>query len=609
MTVYGNTGKILEVDLTNEKIKTTNPPEELYRKFIGGSGIAAALLYDSLTANLDPFAPENPLGFFTGPLVGTKVPNCGRHVVCAKSPATNIWGEANSGGKFGAYMKFLGFDGIIFRGKAKTPQLLLILDDDILLMDATYLWGKNIFEVEKELYHRFEKMSSFAAIGTAGEKLVKIAAVMNDGDRAAGRTGLGAVMGSKKLKTIVLQSSTRDVPVANEKELKELGNKMRKNIYENTVSRRMFGTAAYVSGGMPWGDVAVKYWYKGHMDNTEAIDGNRMKETILLKRYHCYSCVIGCGRVVKIDEGKYAIPTTGGPEYETLAAFGTNLLIDDLKGISYMNYLCNDYGIDTISTGQLLGLVFHLFEKGIISKKELDDIEAKWGDVDAAVKLLKKLASRDGIGDLMAEGSDSFAEKFNVPEEAHTVNGLEIPYHDPRAFFSMAAVYATSSRGACHNNGDGYKMSLGVVVPEIDLKCDNRFDDIEAGKLAVKIQDFRAVYNALIMCHFAMPPFEDTVKALTLATGWDYSIADVMQVGTRITNLKRLLNKKLGLTKENDRLPKVMSYGLKEGGTEGKTPNLAVQLKEYYKMRDWDPKTGFPTEKCLKDIELENYNS
>ncbi|HUU77992.1 MAG TPA: aldehyde ferredoxin oxidoreductase family protein [candidate division Zixibacteria bacterium] len=604
MSFFGNTGKILEVDLTKEKISILNPDQEIYHEFLGGSGLAARLFFHKLTKELDPLSPENPLGFFAGPLVGTKTPNCGRHVVCAKSPLTNIWGEANSGGKFGAYMKFLGFDGIIFSGKAKNPTSLMIFDKDIELIDAFYLWGKNVFDVEKELQQRFGKISSFATIGEAGENLVKIASVMNDGDRAAGRTGMGAVMGSKNLKAIILRSKTRDVQVAKPDELKILGGEMRKNIYDNTVARRLFGTAAYVSGGMKWGDVAVKYWYKGTMDNVEAIDGERMKETILVKRYHCYSCVIGCGRIVKIDEGKYAIPQTAGAEYETLAGFGTNLLINDLKGISYANYLCNHYGLDTISASQIIALTFHLHEKGIITKKELDDVEAIWGNIDAVNELLTKIARREGIGNLLAEGADAVANHYNIPEEAHTVNGLELPYHDPRAFFSMASVYATSSRGACHNNGDGYKMCLGVTVPEIDLKCEDRFDDIEAGRMAVKVQDFRAVYNALIMCHFAMPPFKDTIKALELATGWEYSIEDVMKVGERITNLKRMLNKQMGLTKANDKLPKIVYHRLTEGGTEGKIPNLEVQLKEYYKVRNWDTTTGFPTESWLKTLNL-----
>ena len=609
MNFYGNTGKILEINLTSQKTSITTPKEELYRKFVGGSGLAAAILFERLSADLDPLSPENPLGFFAGPLVGTKAPNCGRHVVCAKSPATNIWGEANSGGKFGAYMKFLGYDAIIITGKATKPIYITIIDDKIEFHDAKDLWGKGSFEVGDILQEKHGHISSYATIGQAGENLSTVAALMNDGDRAAGRTGLGAVMGSKNLKAIALRSSTRDVLVAQPEAFKELITRMRKNIKENSVARTMFGTAAYVSGGMKWGDVPVKYWYKGFMENSESIDGARMKETILVKRYHCYSCIIGCGRIVKIDEGKYAVPQTAGPEYETLAGFGTNLLVDDLEGISKANYLCNVFGLDTISASMIIALVFHLNEQKKIPEEDLEGIDATWGNIDAAIKLLELMASKKGIGKIMAQGADAVAVHYGVPEEAHTVNGLELPYHDPRAFFSMAAVYATSSRGACHNNGDGYKMGLGVSVPEIGLSCSNRFDDVEAGSLAVKVQDFRAVYNAMIMCHFAMPPFIDTVKAVELATGWDITIEEIMKVGTRITNLKRLLNKKLGLTKENDKLPKVMSYKLKDGGTEGKLPDLAVQLKEYYKVREWDPTTGFPSANCLKELQLEQFDT
>jgi len=608
MTLYGITGKILEVDLTKNKISKIPPNKSDYKSYIGGSGLATKLLYPDLTKELDPLSPKNPLGFFNGPLVGTRTPNCGRHVVVAKSPQTNIFGESNSGGKFGTFLKFLGFDGIIIRGKAEEPVSLTIIDEDINLESAKDLWGKNVFDVEKLLNEKYNKVSSFATIGVAGENLVKIAALMNDGDRAAGRTGLGAVMGSKNLKSIVLKSSTRNVPVAHEEELKVHGAKMRKHIKEHSVGRTLFGTAAYVSGGMKWGDVPVRYWYKGHMSGTEKFDGARMKETILLKRYHCYGCIIGCGRIVKIDEGKYAIPETAGPEYETLAGFGTNLMIDDLEGICMANYLCNDLGLDTISASQIIAMTFHLHEKGAITKEDLGDITKTWGNIDAVNTLLQRIANREGIGDILAEGSDSAACHFGKPDEAHTVNGLELPYHDPRAFFSMATVYATSSRGACHNNGDGYKMSLGVVVPEIGLnECKDRFDDIEGAQIAAKVQDFRAINNALIMCHFANPTFTDTVKALELATGWEYSFDEIMLVGERINNLKRLVNKQMGYIREDDRLPKVMSFKLQEGGTEGNIPNLEVQLKEYYKVRNWDPKTGFPTTECLNRLALSDF--
>ncbi|MFW9924315.1 MAG: aldehyde ferredoxin oxidoreductase family protein, partial [Candidatus Thorarchaeota archaeon] len=374
MDIFGNTGKILEINLNTRENSILQLSDDIYRKYIGGSGIAAYVLFDRLTKELDPFSPENPLGFFVGPLVGTKIPNCGRHVVCAKSPATNIWGEANSGGKFGAFLKFLGYDGLIISGKCAKPTYLTLINDKIEFHDAKDLWGKGSFEVGEYLEEKHGKISSYAAIGVAGEKLVKYAALMNDGDRAAGRTGMGAVMGSKNLKAIALYSDTRNVPIAQSEELNELASKMRKNIKENSVARTLFGTAAYTSGGMKWGDVPVKYWYKGYMENTEAIDGARMKETILVKRYHCYSCIIGCGRIVKIDEGKYAIPQTAGSEYETLAGFGTNLLVDNLEGICKANYLCNVYGLDTISTSMVIAQTFHLNELGKIPKKDLNGI-------------------------------------------------------------------------------------------------------------------------------------------------------------------------------------------------------------------------------------------
>ncbi|MEA2069773.1 MAG: aldehyde ferredoxin oxidoreductase family protein [Asgard group archaeon] len=608
MEFNGSTGKILEIDLSTEKIIIKKPNYETYKQFLGGSGLAAALLYPYLSKALDPFDGKNPLGFFNGPLTGTRTPNCGRHVVCAKSPLTNIWGEANSGGKFGAYLKFCGYDGLIIKGKAKEPLLLHITNDDEKLISGSNLWGKNVFEVDDTLLQKYGKKISYATIGRGGENKVLFSSVMNEGDRAAGRTGLGAVMGSKKLKAIILQPTDRSVSVAKKEELSNLASKMRQDLREKSKTRNKYGTAIYTSGGMKYGDVPVKYWQKGKMENVEAIDGKTMEETILLKRYHCYGCVIGCGRIVKIDEGKYEIPTTGGPEYETLAGFGTNLLVDNLEGIAYANYMCNDYGLDTISTSQVIALVFQLYDTGIISQEELDGIEPIWGNIDAAIELVKKIGEREGLGNLLAKGSDEITKEYDISEEALTINGLELPYHDPRAFFSMATVYATSSRGACHNNGDGYKIALGTTIPEIDLKRKDRFDNSNAGIVAAKVQDFRSVYNGLIMCHFAIPPFKWTVKALEYATGEQRTIDDVILIGERITNLKRIINKNMGLTREDYKLPKRITEPLTEGNAKGKTPDLEEQLKGYFDYRKWDPTTAEPLSGTIKKLGLEEYS-
>jgi aldehyde:ferredoxin oxidoreductase len=603
----GNTGKILKINLSKGEFSILSPSEKDYQLFLGGSGLAAKIFFEILSEELDPLSPENPLGFFVGPLVGTRAPNCGRHVVCAKSPLTNIWGEANSGGKFGTFLKFLGYDGLIVLGKATDPVYIYLSDNKKEILSADKLWGKDSFETGDFLQQKHQKMKTYTCIGQAGENLVKISSVMNDGDRAAGRTGLGAVMGSKNLKAIALAPANRNVQIAKEEEFNQLAKTARKTIRDQSKSRRKYGTASYVSGGMKYGDVPIKYWYKGTMEGTEEFDGKKMVETILIKRYHCYGCVIGCGRIIKIDEGKYLLPETGGPEYETLAGFGTNLMVKDLEGISYANYLCNAYGIDTISTSQLISFVYHCYEKGIITPEKLGGIVPEWGKIGPAIDIIEKLVTRQGVGDLLAEGLANVADELEIPEEAHTVNRMALPYHDPRAFFPMATVYATSSRGACHNNGDAYKACLGLDVPEVGYRGQDRFDDRIAGKLAVDSQDYRAVYNGLIMCHFAAPKFPTLVGLLSTATGWDYTIESLLMAGERITNLKRLLNKKLGLTKANDTVPKIVTTPLKEGGTEGKVPQLEIQLEEYYNKRQWDTETGFPLKEKIKDLELEEF--
>ena len=603
----GYVGKILKVNLSTGKISEEPLNMDFAKMFLGGSGLACRILYDMINKDTDPLGPENPLIFMTGPLTGTIAPSCGRYVVCAKSPLTGIWGESNSGGKFGPMLKFSGFDGIIIVGRSEKPVYLSIIDGSAELRSAEHLVGKTTFETQKIIVEELgEKRVSVACIGPAGENLVKYAAIMNDGGRAAGRTGMGAVMGSKNLKAVAVFGSQK-VPLADEDKFIEVAKEAHTIVKEafNSEMFRQLGTGGYVDLAQEMGDMPNKYFTLGVFENASKISGSTMAETILVRNRACYGCPIGCGRVVKIDEGKYKLPETDGPEYETLCAFGSLILNDNLEGLAYANYLCNIYGIDTISCGSTIAFATYLYEQGKISKDETNGIELKWSDIDTVIQLIEMIAFRKGFGDVLAEGVRRIGEKYDARDYAAEVKGLEIPFHDPRAFFGMAICYATSPRGACHLNGDVYLVDLGQEVPELGIVSGDRFEEEKKVEVAIKSQNWRTVYNSMIMCQFCNPPAELITKLLTYSIGQEYTIEDIDLLGERIFNLKRILNNKLGVTKKDDYLPKIVLTPLKEGGTEGRVPNIDKMLQKYYEIRGWDQETGTPLKEKLKELGLD----
>ena len=603
----GYMGKILKVNLSTGKISEEPLNMNFAKMFLGGSGLACRILYDMINKDTDPLGPENPLIFMTGPLTGTIAPSCGRYVVCAKSPLTGIWGESNSGGKFGPMLKFSGFDGIIIVGRSEKPVYLSIINGSAELRSAEHLVGKNTFETQRILAEELgEKRISVACIGPAGENLVKYAAIMNDGGRAAGRTGMGAVMGSKNLKAVAVFGSQK-VPLADEDKFIEVAKEAHTIVKEafNSEMFKQLGTGGYVDLAQEMGDMPNKYFTLGVFENASKISGSTMAETILVRNRACYGCPIGCGRVVKIDEGKYKLPETDGPEYETLCAFGSLILNDNLEGLAYANYLCNIYGIDTISCGSTIAFATYLYEQGKISEGETSGIKLKWGDIDTVIQLIEMIAFRRGFGDILAEGVRRIGEKYDARDYAAEVKGLEIPFHDPRAFFGMAICYATSPRGACHLNGDVYLVDLGQEVPELGIVSGDRFEEEKKVEVAIKSQNWRTVYNSIIMCQFCNPPAEIIAKLLTYSIGQEYTVEDLDLLGERIFNLKRILNNKLGVSRKDDYLPKIVLTPLKEGGTEGRVPNIGKMLQKYYEIRKWDYKSGKPTKEKLKQLELD----
>ncbi len=584
----GYLGKILVVDLTQGQWEVEPLREEHASRFLGGGGLACRYLYDLISPSTDPLGPDNILFFTTGPLVGTRAPSCGRYTACFLSPLTGIWGESNAGGFFGPEMRFAGYDGILIRGRSPEPVYLWINDGKVEVRPASHLWGLDTYRVQEAIKEEIgEPRARIACIGLAGEKLVKMAAIINDNARAAARGGPGAVMGSKNLKAIAVKGSGT-IPLYNEAAFNEVAREARDWVREDFTAQLFHsgGTAFWMDLGHEFGDVPIKYFTKGYFEGTGKLSGATMAETILVKTSACYGCPIACGRVIEVKEGQYKLPVTEGPEYETLCSLGTLLMVDNLAAVSYANYLCNSLGLDTISVGVTIAFAYYLFDRGVVSEREVG-FALKWGDPEGALRLIELISRKEGFGAILAEGVRSVGERFGLPEEAAHVKGLEVPMHEPRAFFGSALAYATSPRGACHMQGDPYAVDSGSAIPEIGIIPGDRFSVEEKAWMVARIQDWRALYNSMIMCQFCSPGPERIAKLLREATGWDIGIEELVKIGRDIFDLKRAFNVKMGVKRQDDHLPSLLLRPLPDGGAQGAVPDMEKLLADYYAVRDW----------------------
>jgi aldehyde:ferredoxin oxidoreductase len=609
----GYMGRILRVDLDAGRTWDEPLNEAYARETIGGSGLAARLIYDMTDAHTDPLGPDNPLVLMTGPLVGTSMPSAGRCSVCALSPMTGIWGESNTGGFLGAELRFAGYDGLVITGNAVKPVWLAVVDGQAALHDAADLWGLDAYVTQDRVRERMDADRScrapkarVACIGVAGERQVKMAAVMNDHGRAAGRTGMGAVMGAKNLKAIAVRG-TAAVPVADAPALESIAGEIVSGTRDDMValSLQLAGTASYVDMALMYGDMPTRYYQQGEWENASNLSGVLMSEQYQNRRRACYRCPIACGRETRAP--RYGLERADGPEFETLGALGTLPLIDDLEAVIYAGHLCNVYGLDAISAGCTIALACELFERGALTASDTGGIEVRYGDATTVHRLLEMMAHREGFGDLLAEGSAALAEQAGLPELAVTVNRLEVPMHDPRAFAGMAVSYVLSSRGACHMQGDMYAVDTGQgPALELGIMPGNRFETTSAkGRTAALHQAWRSVYNALILCQFQNPGVERLVRAFDAVTGWGMDGAALVQTGKRIVTLKRLFNARRGLSRENDRLPKLLLQPLEDGGTEGRVPDVEALLSGAYQEYGWDAHTGSPLPETLEMLGLD----
>jgi aldehyde:ferredoxin oxidoreductase len=602
-------GKILRVNLTNEEVRIEDLSLEIREKYIGGSGLAAKIIYNEIPNDVEPFSPDALLIFSTGPLTGTSVPSSGRLSVCARSPL-GIWGESHAGGLFGQFLKKTGFDSIVITGKAKIPTYLRIDDGAVTFMRAEKMWGRDVYETY-EMIKRETKDSTIkiAAIGPAGENRVNYASIIFDVGKA-GRAGMGAVMGSKNLKAVAVKG-TKKIPVAKEDELRNFAKEVQIQLSKNSgaQSLRKYGTGGGMEAYYHMGNIPIRNHRDGlwEEDKIERIGGMKITQTILDKITPCCNCVIGCKRTIVMKEGKYAGLKADSPEFETLCMLGSNLLNDDLSLVAKANDLCNRLGMDTISVGGVIAFAIEAYEKGFITTKDTEGLELKWGPSDDIVKLIELIVYRKAIGDLLAKGVQEAAKQLNqnCGDFAVHVKGLEAPAHNPRAFFGQALSYATMNRGACHLAWS-HNPDRGRLSPEIGITAQgDRFESKGKALTVKKMQDMMEVYDLLTICKYASSAGLSLTQIATffeLVTGKRMSVNDFMKIGERSFTLKRVLNCNWSASSKDDKLPKRL-LELQDGGTQRHVPDLSFMLKEYYEIRGWMP-DGEPSGEKLRELEI-----
>lgn len=595
--MHGYAGKLLRVDLGNRTIKTEALDVETARKFIGGRGLATKFLVDELDPGVDALSPANKLIFVTGPLTGTNTPTGGRYMVVTKSPLSGTVACSNSGGFWGAELKFAGYDLIIFEGKAASPVYLSIADDQVSLHDAGHLWGKVVSETTHALEQAHGDKAKVATIGPAGENLSRIACIMNDLGRAAGRSGVGAVMGSKNLKAIVVRGTGR-VGVAQPDQLREAASICMKKIREHGVTGQglpAYGTAVLVNIINENGVYPTRNFQFGTFDRADETSGETLAEKYLKKKDPCFRCPIACGRYCEVDDIKGA-----GPEYETVWAFGADCGVSELADIIKANYWCNEMGLDTISAGATIAAAMELYQRGYLKQEDLGGgPELTWGNGQAIIEWTKRMGTATGLGAQMAQGSYRLCELHGAPELAMTVKKLELPAYDPRGIQGHGVQYATSNRGGCHVRG--YMISPEILgVPE---KLD-RFS-LEGKPAWVKtFQDFTAAIDSSGLClftSFAMSA-DDYAALVNAVTGTGFSGSSFIQAGERIWNLERVFNLRAGV--EADTLPRrLLEQPLPDGPSKGWVHQLDALLPLYYQTRGWNAR-GVPSREKLAELGL-----
>lgn len=605
----GYLGKILDVDLASGALADEELDEPTCRRFIGGYGIGARLIYDRQKAGVDALGPDNYLGFFSGPFTGTPAISGTRFTVCGKSPLTGGWGDANSGGYFGAYLRFAGYDGILVSGIAGKHLYLYIDNGKPELRDASGLWGKDTYETEAILKAELGKGIAVACIGEAGEKLALIAGIVHARGSVAARSGLGAVMGSKNLKAVVVKGSMK-VPLADEARLKEMRKKYVSQLGGDANVMRQFGTTFTTIPSIETGDAPVKNW-KGIAaeDFPEAATlGEKPLNERKLKHNACYQCPIGCEAVMKEGTGEYRYEAGSfRPEYETLAMLGSNCLNNNLESIIKANDICNRHGLDTISAGAVIAFAMECYENGIITREDTDGIDLTWGNHRAIVEITDRMCRREGFGDILADGVRVAAKKIGRDAEQYAmhVRGQEIPAHNPIAGPSMGTTYLTNATPARHTQGSEQHHQPGLLA-EFDPGSPNEL--AQAYTRGSNYQHILACTGMCLFVNMAIPHVNVLTEFLNVLTGWDTTLDELVETGERISAMRQAFNIREGITQPDNKIAGRLlgTPPHPRGPLAGVTVDAATNVREYLAAMKWNTETAIPDKKRLEELGLDD---
>lgn len=611
-------GQILRVNLSTGTISTEELNPKWARQTLGGAGLATRYLFDLTKPGIDPLGAENVLIFMTGALTGTPSASASRYSVVAKSPQTNLWGQSNSGGFFGPALKWSGFDGIIFEGISPEPVYLAVLDGKAQLHKADHLWGLTVPECDDRLQSEIGRSVTIACIGPAGENLVRYASIMNNKNRAAGRTGMGAVMGSKRLKAIAC-GGNQHISLHNQAEFNRVTQKQRQYMDESImkIAFDAFGTnmiadMVNVRGGYP-----AHNWQEGTFEQIENVNAQAITDQVLVEGVRCFACPTACGRGTEIRTGKWKGARGEGPEYETTNTLGAMCGVDDLNAITKANYLCNEYGVDTISTGATIAFAMECYQRGILKEEQTGGIPLKFGDADLIVSLVEKIGKREGIGDLLAEGTRRMADRLGGGSEhfAMHVKGLELPAYDPRAAKITGLGYVTANRGGDHMNGYVQAptfIDMPFLIVEDSTIRNPLIADPQEARVLIDMENALSALDALGGCKFmgVLVSADELVDLVKAATGWDFDVDEFRMCGERLQNLARAYCAREGMRRDQDILPaRLMLDPIPDGPARGTTldrPTLEKMKDAYYQLRGWDIATGVPSPAKLHQLDLDD---
>jgi aldehyde:ferredoxin oxidoreductase len=624
---FGYNGKILHVNLSSKEIEIEQPTEEFYRMYMGGSALGTYYCIRDIPKGADPLGPDNVLVLAPSVITGAPVPCLSRFTATAKSPLTGAIGDAQGGGWWAPELKWAGFDAVVVKGASKTPVYVYIENGDVQIRDASHIWGKTTGEAESIIRQELDDdRIRFLGIGQGGENLVKYACIINERKHAAGRTGMGAVMGSKILKGIAVRGNPANLKYYDRDKMREISRLASDLIKNNPVMKGLqdFGTNSGLVPQQLTGGLPTRNFSSGVFSGYENLSAEKMHQTIFLKAENCYACPVRCKRVVKAEEPYETDPSYGGPEYETVAALGTYTCVDDMNVVAKGNELCNKYSLDTISTGSSIAFAMECFEKGLISLEDSDGLELRFGNKDVIIPLIEKIAFREGIGDLLAEGPREAARRIGKGAEkfAMEVKGNPLPAHMPRVKRGLALAYAVNPFGADHVSTD-QDPAFAPDAPELfknrmkyyGLYTPESTTSLETDKVRMLYytQQYFSLMDTLTVCVYGygtvfMYDMEHLVQIVRAITGWNVSSWELMKVGERRTNLMRAFNAREGFSSKDDTLPERLFEELKEGPSKGLSvgrEELEGAKKKYYAMAGWDEETGNPKPGKLMELGLE----